>query len=60
MVERRAHRSSRSRAAPAMGARCDGSKMERGAGRTSLRQEVVVEARDFADNERGTVTVVEA
>jgi hypothetical protein len=60
MVERRASRSSRSRAAPATGARRDGSKMERGQGKHHHGQEVAAEARDFASDERGTVVVVEA
>jgi hypothetical protein len=48
------------RAAPAMRARRDGSKMERGQGKPHHGQEAAVEARDFAGDERGTVAVVEA
>jgi hypothetical protein len=60
MVGWRASRSSRSRAAPATGARRDGSKMERGRGEPHHGQEVAAEAQDFAGDERGTVAVVEA
>jgi hypothetical protein len=59
-VGRLARRSSRSRVAPATGARCDGSKMERGWGKPHHGQEVAAEARDFAGGERGMVAVVEA
>jgi hypothetical protein len=43
-----------------MGARRDGSKMERGRGEPHHGQEATAEARDFAGDERVTVAVVEA
>jgi hypothetical protein len=60
MVQRRTHRSSCSRAAPAMEAPRDGSKMERGRSEPHHGQEAAVEAWDFVGDERGTVAVVEA
>jgi hypothetical protein len=48
------------RAAPATGARRDGSKMERGWGKPHHREEAAAEGRDFAGDERGTMEVVEA
>jgi hypothetical protein len=43
-----------------MGARRDGSKMERGRGESHHGQEAAAEAQDFASDERGMVAVVEA